>query len=46
VRLRRSIRDSKRLWRDVMDCVERFNRSGDSTVLLENTYLESVGTRV
>jgi len=34
------------LARDVMDCVERFNRSGDSTVLLENTYLESVGTRV
>lgn len=34
------------LERDLTESVERFNRSGDETVLIENVYLEAVGTRL
>lgn len=36
----------KELERDLLGTIERYNRSGDTTVVIENAYLEAVGTRL
>jgi hypothetical protein len=37
--------DQERLTNDLMALVQRFNRSGDATVLVPSAYLEVVATK-